>query len=426
MNQSSLSALLLLPAAAPLQCRTDRLVRVRRTRLGLAGTLWLGVIVTALMSPARGASGGPALVGLPQRPADTPDIMLLEFSGLLTGVGPIASSGLHALSGMQLLVNAFHDLGQSVRWRDYAASMGHQHDSPFSETMEQGLEQAIRDVEWIKANWQDGYANPTRLVLISNSGGGGSMHLLPFVFPDAQFDYMIDIDTACVGLTLQYLSWWLTTPPWKRVYLRQHLHEIPRRLMPWILGVPAPCAVGPRHPQTINNLVADNVVYNLDTRTALLSSARIITPTPVGGPIIHSLLGIEVPLPLMTASALGIAFNRRPGLPDGTPHRGEKAGIYRYVDTTSFHGSFQYESDGARWAAGKILELGLPPWQPPQVAPPAGMLPELQETMVTGWGAALPPFAIAQGMSPMDWSRPQQAGIRQQASTPRPTIPNTP
>ena len=370
----------LLPAPGVLQFPTGFMLRARRTRLGHVVMLWL--LVTALMPPAWGASGGPALAGLPLRPAETPDIVILGFAGFFTGLGPIGASGLYSISGTQLVVDAFHDLGQSVQWRDYAPSMGRQHVSPFLLTVEQGLEQAIRDVEWIKANWQDGYANPTRLVLISASGGGGSMHLLPFVFPDVQFDYMIDIDTGCGGLTLEYLSWWLLTPPWKRVYLRRHLHEVPRRLMPWIFGVPAPCAVGPRSPQTINNLVADNVVYNLDIRTALLSSPRIVGQIPFVGPIIDALLGIEVPFPLVASPPIGISFNRRPGLPDGTPHRGAEAGIYRYVDTTSFHAGFDMTYDGARWAAGKILELGLPPWQPPQVKPPAGIPPELQGAIV--------------------------------------------
>lgn len=368
------------PLPATLRCRTGRMVRARRTRLGLVGTLWL--LITALLPPAWGASGGPALAGLPQRPPETPDIVILGFAGFFTGLGPIATAGLYYINGTQLLVDVFHDLGQSVQWRDYAPSMGRQHVSPFLLTIEEGLEQAIRDVEWIKANWQDGYANPTRLVLVGSSGGGGSSHLLPFVFPDVQFDYMLDIDTGCGGMTAEYVSWWLTTPPWKRVYLRQHLHEIPRRLMPWILGVPAPCAVGPRHPQTLNNLVPDNVVYNLDIRTALLSSARIVGPIPFVGPIIDALLGIEVPFPLAIGAPVGISFNRRPGLPDGTAHRGEQAGIYRYVDTTSWHAGFDLGSDGARWAAGKILELGVPPWQPPQATPPAGMPPELFRAMV--------------------------------------------
>jgi len=364
----------------------NRLGRTFVTRCGRLGRCCLlGLALAGFLPTAWGASGGPALAHLPPRPSETPDVVILGIAGFFTGLGPIGTSGLYFTTGTQLLVDTFRDLGQSVQWRDYAPSMGRQHISIFYLTLEQGLEQAVRDIEWIKAHWQDGVSNPTRLVLISASGGGGSMHLLPFMFPDVQFDYMIDTDTGCGGLTLEYISWWLTTPPWKKTYMRQHLHEVPRRLMPWIFGVPAPCSVGPRHRQTINNLVPDNVVYNLDVRTALLSSPRMITPIPFVGPALDNILGFELPFPVIFSPPVGISFNSRPGFPDGRPHRGEQAGIYRYVDTTSIHPGFDMTSDGGRWVTGKILELGLPPWQPPPAKdqhPPAGVPPQILKTMV--------------------------------------------
>lgn len=365
-----------------LGCVGRALCKTLGKTLGFGGVLWLAL--AGLVPAAWGASGGAALAHLPQRPPETPDVVIMGIAGFFTGFGPIGSSGLYFINGSQFVVDAFRDLGQTVQWRDYAPSMGRQHISPLLLTAEEGFEQAIRDVEWIKAHWQDGYANPTRLVLISASGGGGPMHLLPFLFPEVQFDYLIDVDTGCGAFTAEYITWWLTTPPWKRTYLRQHLHEIPRRLMPWIFGVPAACAIGPRH-RPINNLVADNVVYNLDVRTALLSSPRIVSLIPFVGPMIHDLLGVDIPFPLMASPPFGISFNARPGLPDGTPHHGAQAGIYRYVDTTSFHAGFDFASDGARWITGKILELGLPPWQPPTAKdqqPPAGVPPAILETMV--------------------------------------------
>lgn len=41
----------------------------------------------------------------------------------------------------------------------------------------------------------------------------------------------------------------------------------------------------------------------------------------------------------------------------------------------------------------------------------------------TGWSTVSPPFAIAPGMSPIDWGRPQHAGIQKQASAIRPALP---
>jgi hypothetical protein len=66
----------------------------------------------------------------------------------------------------------------------------------------------------------------------------------------------------------------------------------------------------------------------------------------------------------MVSIPMGMPGNVRPRQADGAPRLGAEAGIYSYVDTTSFHGDFQASSDGARWAAGKILEPGLPPLRP--------------------------------------------------------------
>jgi hypothetical protein len=101
--------------------------------------------------------------------------------------------------------------------------------------------------------------------------------------------------------------------------------------------------------------IADNAVYDLDIRTALGSTARIPGPVPIVGAFLHEFCGRQYAL-----------------CPHHGTRRGTATGIYGHMDTTSFHGDFQASSDGARWTAGKILELGYRPCarhRPPRDAP---------------------------------------------------------
>jgi hypothetical protein len=314
---------------------------------------------------------GPTPASLPLRPAGTPDVLILSFAGDFTGIGPISSTGGTVQSGVQLLSTSFEMMGYSATVHEYAAAVGDSHTSPFFGTQEHGLERAIKDLEEINTTLIKGFANPTRLVLVGDSGGGAPMHLIPFLFPELQFDYMIDVDTACMFMTAQFLLWETLTPLPKQSYLRQRLHQLPHKELAWLLGTPLPCAISPGHPHPINNLVANNVVYDLDIRTALVSSRRILGPTPFIGIFIDILTppssGQTVPIvPMFLSIPLGLPSNVRTSPAAHTPgnirpRHGEAAGIYRYVDTSVFHGDFSATSDGARWAAGKILELGLPP-----------------------------------------------------------------
>jgi hypothetical protein len=316
---------------------------------------------------AQGASTSPSPATLPLRPPGTPDVLILSFAGAYTGVGPISSTGGPIQSGIQLLANSFEMLGYATTiQKEYASAVGDSHTSPFFGTQEHGLERAIKDLEEIKTTLIKGFANPTRLVLVGDSGGGAPMHLIPFLFPELQFDYMIDVDTACMFMTAQFLLWETLTPLPKQSYLRQRLHQLPHKELAWLLGTPLPCAISPGHPHPINNLVAKNVIYNLDIRTALVSSQRSPGPVPFVGIFLPIFFGRNGPnVPMVMSLPLGLLRNVRTSPAAHTPgnirpRHGEAAGIYRYVDTSVFHGDFSATADGARWAAGKVLELGLP------------------------------------------------------------------
>ena len=329
---------------------------------------WLALGLPTANAQALTGGPGPTPASLPLRPPGTPDVLILSFAGDYTGVGPISSTGGTVLSGTQLLADSFEALGYATSiQKEYAAAVGESHISPFYGTEEHGLERAIKDLEEIKIRQIEGFANPTRLVLVGISGGGPPMHLIPFLFPELQFDYMIDADTACMFMGAQFLLWEVLTPPSKQSYLRQRLRQLPREELTWLMGTPLPCSISPGHPHPINNLVANNVVYNLDIRTALVSSKRIPGFLPIVGALFPMFFGMDIPIvPMVVSLPLGMLPNVRPGQPDGLPgdarpRRGEAAGIYRYVDTTVFHGDFSSNSDGVRWASGKVLELGLPP-----------------------------------------------------------------
>ena len=324
----------------------------------------IAVLSIGTMAEAVAQDGQETL--LPSRPPGTPDVVVLGFAGCFTAIGPLSASGLYGLSGSALVMDSLITLGKSVQWRDYAPAMGDHHVSPIFLSEQYGFERAVSDVEWIEKNWIQGVSNPTRLVLISASCGGPNVHVFPFLFPELQFDYLIDVDTMCALFTPQYLLWAPFVSPERRQILRRRFREAGGHAIPMILGVPSPCAVGPGHPRPIANLVAENVVYNLDIRTAAVSSLRgrwSILP------------GLTIPIPT-SGFVGGASFNVRPFSLDGKPRRGEAAGIYRYVDTTSWHAQFDASSDGARWAAAKILELGLPPWRPRQADSEAAAVPE--------------------------------------------------
>lgn len=148
----------------------------------ICAALFLLILVSHVPSALAEATVGNLPPGLPRRPPDTPDVVILGIAGFFTGLGPVSTSGLYSANGTQLVMDAFIDMGYSVQWRDYAPSMGRHHVSPFFLTIEDGFEQAVRDIEWIKAHWQDGVSNPTRLVLISASGGGGACTCFPSCF----------------------------------------------------------------------------------------------------------------------------------------------------------------------------------------------------------------------------------------------------
>ena len=328
--------------------------------------LWLALGLPAANAQALTGGPGPTPAARPLRPPGTPDVHILSFAGAFTGIGPISSTGGTVQSGIQLLPTSFEIMGYTTTVHEYAAAVGDSHTSPFFGTQEHGIERAIKDLDEIKARQIEGFANPTHLVLVGDSGGGAPMHLIPFLFPELQFDYMIDADTACMLMTAQFLLWEALTPPSKQSYLRQRLHQLPRKELTWLLGTPLPCAISPGHPHPINNLVANNVVYNLDIRTALVSSRRSPGPVPFVGIFLPIFFGRNGPdVPMVTSLPLGLPRNVRPRSEEtdpgnGRPRHGDAAGIYRYVDTSVFHGDFSATADGARWAAGKVLELGLP------------------------------------------------------------------
>ena len=307
--------------------------------------LWAACILGgAGLSVARAADQG-----LPMRPAGSPDVVIMGFAGNIGGIPPTNFSGLRYLTGMSLLADAFHSLGKTVEERDYASRF-HEDFNIITWRPEAGLNEAIEDLIWIHDHWMVGFANPTRIVIVGNSWGGMFAHLTALAVPEAQIDYIVDADTMCALFPELYIPFMV----YARVFgidislMRERLGHID---MPTVGGVPIACPISPWR-QTATNTIPYNIVYSLDVRTSILTRQLGIY---VGLMQFGLPRNVLINLPLMTGSAVGIVRNRRPDL-----RLGPEVGIYRFIDPTAFHAAYGAENAGARWVAGKVLEMGLP------------------------------------------------------------------
>ena len=286
---------------------------------------------------------------LPLRPTGSPDVVIMGFAGNIGGFPPTNFSGLRYLTGMSLLADAFHALGKTVEERDYASRF-HEDFNIITWRPEAGLNEAIEDLVWIHDHWMVGFANPTRIVMVGNSWGGMFAHLTALAVPEVQIDYMVDADTMCALFPELYIPFMV----YARIFgldislMRQRLSHVQ---MPTVAGVPIACPISPWR-QTATNTVPYNIVYNLDTRTSILTTQLGVYVGLMQFGLSRNLL---INLPLMTGSAVGIVRNRRPDL-----RLGPEVGIYRFIDPTAFHAAYGAENAGARWVAGKVIEMGLP------------------------------------------------------------------
>lgn len=226
---------------------------------------------TSSGSPLDGIGYAPAVTPrqpLRPRPDDAPDLVIIAFSGHCGLVCDTRSTrsyldhasdstgGVAVLDG---IVSAYQRLGLGDIEVFGVSSFATSHYSSISRQIEPGYLQAQAYLDEVKANWIDGIANPTRVVLVGHSHGTVWGSLLAMNNLDVTFDAFVALDAIC-------WMWW-----------NKHKQYIKDTFVngPWTIPFPLdqgdPCGTlavpGRDQPMNINDVVPANVIYGLEVRT---------------------------------------------------------------------------------------------------------------------------------------------------------------
>ena len=211
-------------------------------------------------SPAPTAASGR------ERPDDSPDVVIIAFSGHCglvchtRNTWSYLDSASEATGGVAVLdsvAGAYRNLGAKVETFS-VSSFVTAHYSLISEELEPGYLQAQAYLDEVKRDWISGYSDPTRVVLLAHSHGTVWASLLALNNLDVTFDAFISLDAIC-------WQWWGRH---KGLISQEYLNS------PWALPFPLdqgdPCGsfevpgVGRAN---INDVVSANVIFGLEART---------------------------------------------------------------------------------------------------------------------------------------------------------------
>lgn len=313
-----------------------RLLRISLL-MGLAAFLLLMLVGCASIPAAKEAGAQSPKNHLNLRPAGTPDIVIIDFSGRCSWIThpsclpPYGNSTYLARSPdftRQNVASAFRSLGYTVQSFDASAFVD-EHYSSVSKQYVPGYAEATAFLEKVEHEWIANYVNPTRVVVLAHSHGGVWASLLIWNHPNIRFAYAIYMDPICS-------LWWddnMGNQPLVQDYY--HAHGV---AMPWPLqSAGKPCDLQFPNLQgawDITDVVPWNVAYGLEVHSSEL-------PTNV------------------------ISDRHAIVRPDGSNS-----------DLFSYHAFLATHSEIARagspamdWVTSTITSFGLPPLQPNSAGP---------------------------------------------------------
>ncbi|NLG09776.1 MAG: hypothetical protein GX560_11075 [Deinococcales bacterium] len=215
------------------------------------------------------APPSPALPPEAVRPAGTPDLVIIAFSGHCGLVcntrdtwsyldsASESTGGVAVLHGIE---KAYEALGFENIETFSASSFVTAHYSEISGEVEPGYLQAQAYLDEVKRELIDGYVNPTRVVLVGHSHGTVWASLLAMNNIDVTFDAFVSLDAIC-------WMWWA-----------KHRQFIVETFVngPWTIPFPLdqgdPCGTlavpGQSRRANINDVVPANVIFGLEVRTS--------------------------------------------------------------------------------------------------------------------------------------------------------------
>ncbi len=213
----------------------------------------------AVAPPARGV-----------RPDGAPDLVIIAFSGhcgLVCNTRNTwsyldrASEGTGGVAVLDGIVRAYQRLGFNAIETFSASSFVTSHYSSISDEIEAGYLQAQAYLDDVKAEWIDGYDDPTRVVVLGHSHGTVWASLLAMNNLDVTFDAFISLDAIC-------WMWWNK----HKQYIHETFVEGPWQI-PFPLDQGDPCGTlaipGVAKRMNINDVVSANVIYGLEARTTV-------------------------------------------------------------------------------------------------------------------------------------------------------------
>jgi len=254
-----LAAVWLLAACAPAVGSREQLAEAATTRSSNPPTVaeFGGFVPTQ-------ADAAPALRS---RPAGSPDLVIIAFSGHCGLVchtrntwsyldsASEETGGVAVLDGIR---RAYERLGLDVEVFS-ASSFVTAHYSAISQELEPGYLQAQAYLDGVKRDWIVGRSDPTRVVLVGHSHGTVWASLLAMNNLDVTFDSFVSLDAIC-------WQWWAR----HRGFVSQAYLNSPWPI-PYPLDHGDPCGSlqvpGQSQRMNITDVFGANVVFGLEVRT---------------------------------------------------------------------------------------------------------------------------------------------------------------